>query len=235
MSRLKYIFYFLPLMILVGATCKGPQDFKPLMIIEPQSDKEYSGRGFPSEIKWNAPVKEGSFFITVDGKDFTCRYIVDYAGMQASSDLLLGGPKNVSIDAEGYFWHEKNSEYYKRTAEAHFRTTKPDPGPLPTRRPAFCLDSSSDPLSVKRGGNSPARIRIVPVNGFNGDVEVTAINLPPEVTANPVTIHAGDTGEIMLSAGTSAKDDTYQIYLKGMGVIVGSSNAQYLEKRLVIE
>jgi len=89
--------------------------------------------------------------------------------------------------------------------------------PLPTNRTGY----SVTPL-LRRGTNWGVRIVAPRQDGFTGDIVITAENLPPGVTAKPLTLSGKtDHGILILSADDSAKSWAGEIQIKGKAQIDG--------------
>jgi kumamolisin len=82
--------------------------------------------------------------------------------------------------------------------------------------PSFTLTANPTSLSISQGSNGTSTITVVPANGFDGSVTLSASGLPSGVTsgfsANPTT----STSVLTLTASASAATGTSTITIKGI-------------------
>jgi subtilase family serine protease len=82
--------------------------------------------------------------------------------------------------------------------------------------PSFTLTAKPTSLSISQGSNGTSTITVVPANGFDGSVTLSASGLPSGVTsgfsANPTT----STSVLTLTASASAATGTSTITIKGI-------------------
>jgi len=89
----------------------------------------------------------------------------------------------------------------------------------PPPAPSFTL--SAPAFSVRHGSSAPDTITITPANGFTGNVQLSASNLPPRSTAsfspNPVAVSSTSSSTMTLTTSSSTKRKTYTITITGTG------------------
>jgi len=82
---------------------------------------------------------------------------------------------------------------------------------IPT--PSFTLSSSPNSLSLGAGSSSSSTISVVPVNGFNSSVALTASGLPSGLTASFSPTNTSGSSILTLTSSTSAPAGTYPIVI----------------------
>ncbi len=81
--------------------------------------------------------------------------------------------------------------------------------------PDFSLTANPNAVSVAQGGSSPSTITVVPVNGFNGSVTLSASGLPNGVTAGFAPNPTASTSTLTLTASATATVGTSTVTVTG--------------------
>jgi len=81
--------------------------------------------------------------------------------------------------------------------------------------PDFSLTASPSSLSIAQGSNGTSTITVVPVNGFNGSVNLNASGLPTGVTAQFVPNPTTTTSTLTLTASGTATKGTSTVTITG--------------------
>jgi hypothetical protein len=87
--------------------------------------------------------------------------------------------------------------------------------PGSTTQPSFTLSASPTSLTFPQGSSGSATITIHPLNGFNGNVNLTASGLPNGVGAILATNPASTTSVLTLSATSTATIGTFTVTVAG--------------------
>ncbi|HLX83875.1 MAG TPA: choice-of-anchor D domain-containing protein [Terriglobales bacterium] len=139
------------------------------------------------------------------------------AGSQSSGFNRWGDYSSVTVDPtdDCTFWfaeeYEKaNGGFNWSTAIGSFKF----PG-CAGGTPDFSLTASPNSVTITQGGNGTSTITVVPVNGFSGNVTLSASGLPSGVTAgfspNPTTA----TSTLTLTASATAATGTATVTIQG--------------------
>ncbi|GBC91637.1 hypothetical protein HRbin15_00091 [bacterium HR15] len=83
--------------------------------------------------------------------------------------------------------------------------------------PDFLIALNPSSVSVAQGGTTTVRVAISAVGGFNDAVSLSAMNLPPGVSAsfNPSTIRPGEESLLTLQVGTQVPHGSYTLIVQG--------------------
>jgi hypothetical protein len=94
-----------------------------------------------------------------------------------------------------------------------------DSGPTdPGETPSFSLTVNPTTILIDQGASGTLTVTIARAGGFSGSVQVTAEDLPPGVTAAPLSVAAGSTsGSLVLSAATDAMVGQGSFTVRGAG------------------
>ena len=154
-------------------------------------------------------------------------------GSQSSSGVCAGGCdrwgdySSLTVDPtdDCTFWFTES--YIKTTGQNQGFNWSTAIGnfifPGCSASPSFSLTANPNTLTVAQGSNGTSTITVIPANGFNGSVTLSASGLPTGVTAgfnpNPTTT----TSTLTLTVGASAATGTSTITINGAS---GSLTAQ---------
>lgn len=83
-----------------------------------------------------------------------------------------------------------------------------------TDRKNFALGSASGSLILRTGSSVSDKVGNVPLNGFDGHVDLSTSNLPPGVTAS--FSRSGDSATLTLTAAVGAAPGDYTVMLSGI-------------------
>lgn len=82
--------------------------------------------------------------------------------------------------------------------------------------PDFQLRMIPSALCVPRNGTAIATVHAIRTGGFTGEIDLSAVNLPPGINVEPAVIPAGaDTAPVSISARRSAEDRLIPLELEG--------------------
>ncbi len=93
--------------------------------------------------------------------------------------------------------------------------------------PSFTLTANPSSLTVQQGTQGTSTITVVPADGFNGSVTLSASNLPNGVTAAFNPNPTSTTSTLTLTAAAGAATGTSTITINGVsGSLTGQTNIQ---------
>ena len=99
----------------------------------------------------------------------------------------------------------------------------PSTGAPPPPAPSFTLTSTA--ASAPTGGSGSSTVLVVPVNGFNGQVTLSASNWPAGITGAFVPNPSANTSTANISVGASVAPGTYQLTVNGVSGALTASTA----------
>ena len=155
----------------------------------------------------------------------TEQVVVNGSGSQ-TSPTRWGDYSDMSIDPvdDCTFWYTQ--EYSKTTGTFSWNTRIVNfKFPTCSSGPNFTLSASPNSLTVAEGSNGMSTITVTPLNGFSGNVTLSATGLPNGVTAGFSPNPTGSSSTLTLTASQTAQTGTSSITIKGVsGSITQTTN-----------
>src|SRR5215831_4603926 len=139
--------------------------------------------------------------VSRSGSTFT-----SYASPDGGNWTQLGASQTISMAQNVYVGLAVNSGSTTATATATFDNvslTQPAP---PT--PNFSLSASPSGVTVTQGASGTSSVTVIPQNGFNGSVSLSASGLPSGVSASFNPASATSTSTLTLTASSTAATGT---------------------------
>ncbi len=161
-------------------------------------------------------------FFSVDGKDTINADTIDAA---VSFKAVHDGEYQVTITNQ--FGSGGCADLYRlaiREATPDFQLLATAEKTLPTNRTGY----SVTPL-LRQGARWGIRVLCARQDGFTGDIEVTAVNLPPGVSATPLILSGTtDRGILVVSASADAKSWSGEIRIVGRASVLTAAGNREL-------
>ena len=87
--------------------------------------------------------------------------------------------------------------------------------PTSSTTPSFTLSVSSSAVTLNQGSSGTSTVTVIPQNGFNGNVTLSASGMPSGVTATFVPSSTTSTSTLMLTASSTATKGTANVAITG--------------------
>jgi hypothetical protein len=97
-----------------------------------------------------------------------------------------------------------------------------------TTAPNFTVGVSPGSLSIPQGGNESTSVTITPVNGFSGNVTLSASNLPGKVTAVFNPNPTASTSTLTLTVGATTPPNAYTVDVNGVSGTLNNQASLHL-------